>query len=423
MDEGHHLVGLLYVYCETSTVDSFMFQTVGKEMIEKYSACMGVPLFLHRTRCIALNRELEYDPVVGDEVEDLYQGVRSTLSKVDFEAVSSGAILSVYQKNRVESVCRRLGLQSLTPLLQMDQRELLSKMIAYGIDARVVKVAGGDLSKEALNKDLRYVRDCYNRSRFKDINYCGEGGEYETMVVDAPHFLRRIEILSFKVHGHEDEIGKCPNVFFMVVEDAHNQDYLPSRFILQKEAVTSIIGSMLQNSENSVGVAPLAQPEHNYILTPTCNKSHLDTFISKVRLDENLMLESVFQRSRIALMSRQESDKRMLVFFGTDMGLQDSDGVLRELVHCLRKAASSPIRVSAVLFGEHAALVKDAISREVGGPETCEAVAVGPDDDFFSSVTKVLGMGLSELEDDPELALALSMSLAESKQRPAQERT
>lgn len=202
-----------------------------------------------------------------------------------------------------------------------------------------------------------------------------------------------------------------------------NQDYLPSRFILQKEAVTSIIGSLLQSSENSVGVAPLAQPEHNYILTPTCNKSHLDAFVAKIRLDENLLLESVFQRSRIALMSRQESDKRMLVFFGTDLGLHDSDGILRELVRCVRKAVCSPIRVAVVLFGEHAALVKDAISREVGGPEACEAVAAGPDDDFFSSVTKVLGLDLNELEDDPELALALSMSLAESKQRPAQEET
>lgn len=219
-DEGHHLAGLLYVYCETDTVDSLMFQTVGKEMIGKYEACMGVPLFLHRTRCAALNRSLEYEPVEHDEVEDLYQGIRDTLSKVQFDAVSSGAIWSVYQKNRIESICRRLGLLSLTPLFQMDQRELLSKMIAYGIDARVVKVAGGDLGREALNRDLDYVRSCYGRSRFRDINYCGEGGEYETMVVDAPHFLKRIEISRFRTQGHEDEAGKCQSVFFMVVEDA-----------------------------------------------------------------------------------------------------------------------------------------------------------------------------------------------------------
>lgn len=219
IDEGHHLVGLLYVYCETSTIDSFMFQTVGKEIIRNYGACMGVPLFLHNTKCMALNKELEYGPVEHDEVEDLFQGVKDTLSKVFFEGVSSGAVLSVYQKNRIENVCRRLNLQSLTPLFQMNQKELLSNMIAYGIDARVVKVAGSDLDQNALNKDLIYVKDFYDKSRFRDINYCGEGGEYETMVVDAPHFLKRISISSFKVCGHEEEIGKCQNVFFMIIDN------------------------------------------------------------------------------------------------------------------------------------------------------------------------------------------------------------
>lgn len=200
-----------------------------------------------------------------------------------------------------------------------------------------------------------------------------------------------------------------------------NQDYLPSRFILQKEAIMSVIGTLLQNSENSVGVAPLAQPEYNYILTPTCNKPHLDAFVSRVRLDENLMLSCVFQRSRIALMNRQESDKKMLVFFGADLGPQESDSVLCEIVQSVQKVACLPIRVAVVLFGEHAESLRKAISREVGRPDACETVVVGPNDDFFSSVTKILGMDLSELENDPELALALSMSLAESKQRPAKE--
>lgn len=202
-----------------------------------------------------------------------------------------------------------------------------------------------------------------------------------------------------------------------------NQDYLPSRFILQKEAVTSVIGTLLQNSENSVGVAPLAQPEHNYILTPTCNKPHLDSFVSRIRLDENLMLGSVFQRSRIALMNRHESDKKMLVFFGADLGPHESESVLCELVQCVKKVVCLPIRVAVVLFGEHAEHVRSAISREVEKPEACETVVVGPNDDFFSSVTSILGVDLNELENDPELALALSMSLAEAQQRPAREKS
>lgn len=216
-DEGHELVSVLYIHNEGNTVDSFMYQTVGKELIAKYEECLGVPLFVHKTGCRALNTDLEYVPTPGDEVEDLYDGLKSTLAHVQFTGVSSGAIMSVYQKNRVESACTRLNLESLAPLFRMEQKRLLDEMIDYGIDARVVKVAGAGLTAEALNQDLCYIRDVCNKSAFTDVNYCGEGGEYETMVVDAPHFVKRIQITDFEVRGHADEVGKCQNVFFIVV--------------------------------------------------------------------------------------------------------------------------------------------------------------------------------------------------------------
>ena len=139
------------------------------------------------------------------------------------------------------------------------------------------------------------------------------------------------------------------NTLFM-----QNQDYLPSRFVLQKEATVSILNSVLQQSENCVGIAPLAQPEHNYILTPTANKPHLDTFISKLRLDSNLQLSSVFLRSKIALLNRKESDKKVLVFFGADIEGVEFDLVLMDLVRNIKSVLDSFIKVSLVLFGEKA---------------------------------------------------------------------
>lgn len=59
----------------------------------------------------------------------------------EVEGVSSGAILSDYQRNRVESVCARLGLVSLAYLWRRDQSELLAEMIDAGINAVLIKVA------------------------------------------------------------------------------------------------------------------------------------------------------------------------------------------------------------------------------------------------------------------------------------------
>ena len=73
-------------------------------------------------------------------------------------ALASGAILSNYQRLRVEHVCARLGLVSLSYLWQQAQLPLLDNMIRCGVEAVLVKVAGVGLGVELLGKDLREVR-------------------------------------------------------------------------------------------------------------------------------------------------------------------------------------------------------------------------------------------------------------------------
>jgi hypothetical protein len=54
-------------------------------------------------------------------VEDLYRLVERAASETGAVGVSAGAILSDYQRVRVESVCSRLGLTSLAFLWRRDQ--------------------------------------------------------------------------------------------------------------------------------------------------------------------------------------------------------------------------------------------------------------------------------------------------------------
>lgn len=58
----------------------------------------------------------------------------------EVKGVASGAILSNYQRTRVENVCGRLGLQSLAFLWRKRQSPLLKEMVEAGIDAVLVKV-------------------------------------------------------------------------------------------------------------------------------------------------------------------------------------------------------------------------------------------------------------------------------------------
>ncbi|CAI0385191.1 unnamed protein product [Linum tenue] len=198
---GHEIVALANLMPADITVDeldSYMYQTVGHQIIVSYAECMGVPLFRRQikgtTRQVLLttmHQELNYKMTHGDEVEDMFVLLKEVKRQIpSVTAVSSGAIASDYQRLRVESICSRLGLVSLAYLWKQDQSVLLDEMIANEIAAITVKVAamgldpGKHLGKEIsfLKPHLHKLKDLYG------INVCGEGGEYETLTLDCPLF-------------------------------------------------------------------------------------------------------------------------------------------------------------------------------------------------------------------------------------------
>ena len=114
--EGHKPVVLLYIYSQTDQIDSYMYQSIGKELIDCYSACLNLPIIKFNSKMLHKNKNLNYTPEDEDEVEDLYNALKDARNQFKFEGVSSGAILSNYQKNRVQNVCERLMLKFGTSL-------------------------------------------------------------------------------------------------------------------------------------------------------------------------------------------------------------------------------------------------------------------------------------------------------------------
>ena len=144
IDHGHDVVCLANLYPvdpEVDDLDSYMYQTVGHQNIRALAHCLGLPLLRQPLHGGSKNLDLHYTPTECDEVEDLYQllcRVKQRFPAVT--AVASGAILSTYQRLRVENVCERLGLFSLAYLWQRDQRELLQEMVARDLRPMIVKV-------------------------------------------------------------------------------------------------------------------------------------------------------------------------------------------------------------------------------------------------------------------------------------------
>ena len=75
------------------------------------------------------------------QVEDLYRLLQTVVAaQPGVTGVSVGAILSDYQRVRVESVCLRLGLTPLAYLWRRDQSRLLGEMVEAGVQAVLIKV-------------------------------------------------------------------------------------------------------------------------------------------------------------------------------------------------------------------------------------------------------------------------------------------
>lgn len=109
----------------TDELDSYLYQTVGQDAIQLVADALGVPLYRRVITGKAVEQGSEYGPrdastgIQGDETEDLYAllsivKVSEALSTAflricqshhpDIQAVSVGAILSNYQRVRVEHV-------------------------------------------------------------------------------------------------------------------------------------------------------------------------------------------------------------------------------------------------------------------------------------------------------------------------------
>ncbi|XP_068195833.1 diphthine--ammonia ligase [Antennarius striatus] len=194
---GHRIVALANLRpADTDELDSYMYQTVGHQAIDLYAEAMDLPLYRRTIQGSSVETSKNYSKTEGDEVEDLYELLLLVQKKEGVEAVSVGAILSDYQRVRVENVCLRLGLQPLAYLWHRDQESLLSEMISSDLRAILIKVAAFGLDpKKHLGKPLADMESYLKQlSQQYGVHVCGEGGEYETFTLDCPLFKKRIVI-------------------------------------------------------------------------------------------------------------------------------------------------------------------------------------------------------------------------------------
>lgn len=222
LSQGHELIALANLFPqEIDELDSFMFQTVGHEVIDHYQQCLNVPLYRREIKQGgSKNTQLEYSQTDNDEIEDLFLLLQSIkLENPDLQAVSCGAILSHYQRTRVENVCDRLGLTSLAYLWQRDQLQLMQEICNSNLDARLIKVAAIGLNETNLGKSLKTSFQTLQKlNQLYQVHICGEGGEFETIVFDANFFIKKIALVDSKIFSGSNDVSYLKIINSKVVD-------------------------------------------------------------------------------------------------------------------------------------------------------------------------------------------------------------
>ncbi|KAK1444711.1 hypothetical protein BgAZ_106170 [Babesia gibsoni] len=229
--EGHEVIMLGHLKPkaedDTHELDSFMYQTIGHNIVPAIAECLDLPLIeRHITGTPIGKNTLEYVPEDGDEVEDLFTMVNEALAaKKDIEGILTGAIASQYQLNRVENVAKRLGLRTVQPLWGREQTGLLQEMIENNMKAIIVKTCSMGINETHLGKSIEELYPEFIKLKEKyGFNVCGEGGEYESLVLDCPAYKRRLAITEHKHIVHSKD-PFAPTIL-----------YVPTKWeIIQKE--------------------------------------------------------------------------------------------------------------------------------------------------------------------------------------------
>ncbi|KAK6517697.1 hypothetical protein TWF506_004879 [Arthrobotrys conoides] len=230
---------------DSEDLNSFMYQTVGHTVLPHYASILNIPLYRAAITGSSVNQELSYHPnstgsVDGskqeeevDEIENLYDLLHSIkLKHPELRAVCSGAILSSYQRTRVESVCQRLGLISIAWLWQRKQERVLQEMDVVGLDARIIKVASLGLDERWLG---RSVADYKTRMALEGIkkkyggNVAGEGGEFETLVMGCKGWGKKVEVLKSEVVNEGGGVAWMRFLETKVVDAEYEEMTLPEK--------------------------------------------------------------------------------------------------------------------------------------------------------------------------------------------------
>jgi ABC transporter with metal-binding/Fe-S-binding domain ATP-binding protein len=162
--------------------DSFLFHYPGIDVVKLHAEALGMRL---------IEVEAEYD-----EYKTLVKLLARGRKLCGCSFVSVGALRSDSQRLRFTMAAYEAGVQLFTPNWGRDQASYMRELVRAGIRFILVSVQAYGLTPDLLGRvvDEELVEEIVRRATRYGFNPAFEGGEAETLVVDAPLFKKVVEV-------------------------------------------------------------------------------------------------------------------------------------------------------------------------------------------------------------------------------------
>ncbi len=176
----------------SKNLDSYMFHTPSISKVKKQAEMMNTLILIQRTK-----GEKE------EELQDLEYVIHKAKTDFNIEAIITGSVESAYQASRIQKICDNLELDCFNPLWQKDQFELINDLIDSKFKIIITGVFAYPLNESWLGREINeiFIKDVTKLFEKYKINPAGEGGEFETFVLDCPLFSRELKIKDKQIQG------------------------------------------------------------------------------------------------------------------------------------------------------------------------------------------------------------------------------
>jgi diphthine-ammonia ligase len=191
--DGNELSCLIVIHSENP--DSYMFHTPSIEKTKKQAEVMNLPMVVWKTK-----GEKE------KELIDLENAIKSSKEKFNIQGIVTGALHSAYQAERIKKICDKLELKCINPVWHKEEISYLKELIKNKFRVIITTVAAYPLDEKWLGREIneKFIKDVSMLKEKYKIHPAGEGGEFETFVLDCPLFSKALRIKSKKISGEKN---------------------------------------------------------------------------------------------------------------------------------------------------------------------------------------------------------------------------